>query len=144
MNIKFVKIPEVRSFTLFGGIPELKTNIIKENKIYFDISFHTKTRLSLSIQSGTVTFRLNEHSEYSLANNLTFVEEKSWSYFHGQQTVNNYFKLTKKQNMQVLKNHILSLTEKLFIDLHLNELVNKDTFEIEVRTPIELLNNNKE
>lgn len=134
-----VRKPSSRSFTLFAPISELREAVIKENKIYFDIYFHTKTRLSLSIQGGSASFKVNQHSKYSTENNLKFDTERGYSMLSGQHTVNEYFKLSKKQNVEVLKKHILSLMDYLFDTLAINEVVNKDTFEIICYTPQELL-----
>jgi len=139
MKLSMVRKPSTRSFTLFAPITELRDAVVKENRIYFDIVFHTKTRLSISIQGGSATFKVNEHSQYSRENNLKFDLEKNFSYFTGQTSENYYFKLSKKQNVEVLKKHILSLMDYLFDTLGIKDSVNKDTFEIICYTPAELL-----
>ena len=131
--------PMSRSFTLFAPISELRDAVVNEHKIYFDIVYHTKTRLSLSIQGGSATFKVNHHSDYSTENNLKFDLEKGFSYFTGQHTENYYFKVTKKQNVEILKQHILSLTDGLFHSLGITDIVSKDNFEIICYTPAELL-----
>jgi hypothetical protein len=139
MKLSMVRKPSSRSFTLFAPITELRDAVVKENKIYFDIVFHTKTRLSISIQGGSATFKVNQHSKFSTENNLKFDTEKNFSYFTGQHSVNEYFKLSKKQNVEVLKGHILSLMDYLIETLGIEGQINKDTFEIICYTPHELL-----
>lgn len=139
MIVKFVPKPEINSCTLFSGIPEFKETLIKENRVRFSVRFETKTHLDFSVQAGSCRFRYNEHSEFSRDNNLTLVEKKDWSYLSGQQTINNYFKRTKKQNLEVMKNHIISLTEKMLKDMHIETLVNMDTFVLNIELPQELM-----
>lgn len=137
-----IRKPSSNSFTLFAPISLLRDAVVKENKIYFDIHFHTKTRLSISIQGGSATFKVNQHSKYSKANKLKFDTKKGYSMLLGQPTVNEYFKLSKKQNVEVLKKHILSLMDYLLDTLGIRTLVDVDNFEIICHTPQELLVSN--
>jgi len=139
MKLSFVKKPMTRSFTLGSTSEDLKKNILITHKIFFDVYFLTKTHISLLIQSGEASFRYNAHSDYSRANNLTFVEKREWSYFTGTQSVNQYFKLTKKQNLEVLGKHILSLTEKVLHDLGITAIVDQDILQVRVWIPEKLL-----
>lgn len=138
MIVKFVPKPNIKSYTLFSKAEELKKGICNSNSVRYSVKFITKTYLNISIEAGEATFKLNEPSEYSIANNIKLVTKTGWNYFHGSQSVNHYFKLTKKQNLEMLKNHIISLTEKVLSDLYLNEVVNLDTFVIEIELPNEL------
>jgi hypothetical protein len=137
MNIEFVKRPDNYSTTLFSGESEFSKKVLTENKCIVDLNFMTKTYLSIAVRSGSFAFRMNYDSDYSKANNLTLVEKKDFSYFTGEHTVNKYFKVTKKQNTEVLKNHILSLMDLVFSHFHIHELINKDSFKITVWTPSE-------
>jgi len=139
MIVKYVDRPFSRTLTLFGKAGELKESIVAYNSIRFIVRHETKTHLSISIISGSVSFKLNEQSPFSEENNLTMITKTEWNYFHGHQSVNHYFKLTKKQNAKVLENHIVSLTEKyIFEAMHLDTLINKDTFIIEIELPDDL------
>jgi hypothetical protein len=139
MIVKFVPKPDVNSCTLFAPVGEFKNNVLKDNSVRFSVRFETKTYLDFSVQAGQCRFSYNEKSPYSVANNLTLVEKKEWSYFSGRQKVDNYFKRTKKQNLEVMKNHIVSLTEQMLNDFHITELVNLDTFVISIELPQELM-----
>jgi len=139
MIVNFLAKPQTTSFTLFSPIGQFKETILKNNSVKFDVRFHTKTYLDFSVQAGEGRFSFNEDSHYSVANNLTLVEKKEWSYMSGRQKIDRYFKLTKKQNVEVMKNHIISLTERMFEDFHITELINKDTFVINIYLPAELL-----
>ena len=140
MILKIVERPSIRHTTLFSGQPELRQNIVKNNSIRFIIRHETKTQLSLSIHSGTTSFKVNSVSDYAKQKNLTFVTKTEMNYFHGQTESNHYFKLTKKQNMGVLFDHIESLTRGLILrDLYIDKLVDKNTFVIEVEMPDDLL-----
>ena len=140
MKVKYVPVPLNKTITLFSPVTDLKMNIIEDNKIRFSISFFTKTRLNILVEAGQTSFKLNEHSQYSKENNLTLVEKKDWNYFSGKETINHYFKLTKKQNLKEFEKHIVSLTETVLLkDLHLNGLIDKETFIIEIELPSNLL-----
>lgn len=139
MIVKFSKKPEVTQFTLFAPAGQFKETVMKNNSVKFDVRFHTKTYLDFAVQAGDCRFSYNDDSHYSVANNLTLVEKKDWSYLSGRQKVDRYFKLTKKQNVETMKNHIISLTEKMLSDFHITELVNLDTFTINIYLPAELL-----
>ena len=138
MITKFVSKPTSNQWTLFGGIPEFKKEITDANSIRVCVSFHTKTYLNFSLQAGTTRFGYNEHSSYSRDNKLTLVEKRDWSIMSGCQTINHYFKLTKKQNLEVMKNHITSLVEQVMSELHIDPR-NKDTFTINIELPSELM-----
>ena len=137
MKIEFVKTPDSFSTTLFGSDADFKKNILAENKCIVELVFMTKTYLSIAIRRGSSAFRMNYDSDYSKANNLILVEKKYFSYFTGEHTVNKYFKVTKKQNKEVLKNHILSLMDLVFSQFHAHDLINKDAFQITVWEPSE-------
>jgi len=139
MKLTMTNKPMVREFTLFAPISELREAVVKNNSIFVDIVYHTKTRLSLSIQGGSATFKVNHHSKYSTDNNLNLHEETGMNFFSGQRSTNLYFKLTKKQNVEVLKEHILSLVDGLFDSLGIRELVDTGNFEITCYTPKDLL-----
>lgn len=141
MILKIVERPLSNSITMFSKAGELKQNIIENNSIRFIVRHETKTHLSVSVQSGPVSFRLNEESDYSTEQELKFVTKKEWNYFSGRETVNHYYKLSKKQSIDKLLNHIKSLTTgMLFKDLHIEELIkNIDTFTVTVELPDDLL-----
>jgi len=139
MIVKFLERPSVNQHTLFAPVGEFKNNVLKDNSVRFSVRFQTKTYLDFSVQAGSCRFSYNEKSPYSVANNLTLVEKKEWSYLSGRQKVDRYFKLTKKQNVEVMKNHIVSLTEEMLNDFHITELVNLDTFTLNIELPDELL-----
>jgi len=140
MKVRYIPVPRVKSHTLFAPVSDLKKNIINSNKVTFSVRYLTKTRLNVSVEAGNSSFKLNEHSKYSRDNNLTLVEKKDWNYFSGSETINHYFKLTKKQNLKEFEKHIVSLTETvLFKDLHLNELIDKENFVIEIEMTNDLL-----
>lgn len=134
-----VRKPSTWSSTLCAPISELKDAVIKENKIYLHIMFRTKTRLSITVQGGSAAFTVNQHSEYSKTNNLKFDSERGYNYLTGNITDNGYFKLSKKQNVEVLKKHILSLMDYLLDSLDIRHSVDADNFEIICYTPQELL-----
>ena len=142
MNISFVKFPDNYCTTLFSKGSDFAKNLVADNKCIVDLCFMTKTHLSIGIRVGNEAFRMNYESAYSKENNLTLVEKTDFSYFTGEHTTNKYFKVTKKQNKQVLKNHIISLMDLVFNHFYIGELINKDTFEVTVWTPKELLNEN--
>jgi len=140
MRLKVVERPFSKSFTLFAPAKNLKDYIVKNNKIKFEVRQETKTHLSLSVIGGSASFRVNEESDYSRKVGLKFVTKTDWNYFMGRQTVNHYFKLTKRQNMEILFDHIESLTRGLILrDSGIDELVDKDNFIIEVELPDDLL-----
>lgn len=139
MKIKLVKVPMVKSYTLFSRTSQFKENILKDNMVRFSARFFTKTRLNISVESGESSFKFNEISDYSRKNDVTLVKKEDWNFFSGCGTVNHYFKLTKKQNMKVFIEHIKSLAEQLFTDLHINDLINRETFIIELEMTNDLL-----
>lgn len=140
MRIMIVERPSSYTTTLFSGAGELKDNIIKNNSVRFKVRHHTKTQLSLSVYSGTVSFTINSESEYSKENNLKFVQKIEMNFFAGRQEVHNYLKLSKKQDVSVLLNHIKSLTTgMLFKDLHIEKLIDREDFIIEVELPDDLM-----
>ena len=140
MRLQIVDRPFSRSITLFAPAADLKKHIIETNKIRFIVRHETKTHLSLSVIGGHASFKVNEPSDYSTQNGLTLVRKEDWSYLSGRRTVNHYFKLTKKQNMDILFNHIESLTRGLILrDSHIEDQVDLNTFMIEVELPDDLL-----
>jgi hypothetical protein len=139
MITTFVETPRSNEWTLFGGIPEFKKEILNSNSIRVSVSFHTKTYLNFSLQAGKTRFAYNERSQYSIDNKLTLVEKKDWNMLSGQQTINHYFKLTKKQNIEVMKNHIESLVKQMINDLHIEGLYNEKTFILNIELPSALM-----
>ena len=140
MKVKYVPVPLSKTITLFSPATDLKKNIINDNKVTFSVRYFTKTRLNVSVEAGKTSFKLNEHSDYSRANNLNLVEKKDWNYFSGRETINHYFKLTKKQNLKEFEKHIISLTETVLIkDLHLDGLIDRQNFVIEIEMTNDLL-----
>ena len=135
MKTILVKSPSSRSFTLFGDESNFAADIVKANKITVDIYFMSKTRVSLSIQSGQTRFKMNYESKFSTDNNITLVTKTELSYLTGKTTVSKYFKYTKKQNFEVLKKHIESNIEWLLDFLHIRSLVDYDNFIIEIEVP---------
>ena len=139
MEIKLVKVPMVKSHTLFSPVAHFKANILKDNMVRFGARYFSKTRLDITVESGQSSFKFNEISEYARENNLTLVKKEDWNFFSGQGTINHYFKLTKKQDMKVFIEHIKSLAEQLFTDLHINDLIKRETFIIELEMTNDLL-----
>ena len=139
MIVTFVANPGSNEWTLLGGIPEFKKEILNSNSIRVGVSFHTKTYLDISLQAGKTRFSYNERSQYSIDNKLTLVEKKDWNMLIGYQTINHYFKLTKKQNLEVMKNHIESLVKQMINDLHIEGLYNEKTFILNIELPSELM-----
>jgi hypothetical protein len=140
MRLQIVERPFSRSITLFAPAAELKQHVVSHNKIRFIVRHETKTHLSLSVVGGAASFKVNEESDYSRQVGLKFVTKTDWNYFSGRQSVNHYFKLNKKQNMDILFNHIESLTRGLILrDSHIEDQVDKNTFMIEVELPDDLL-----
>lgn len=139
MKVKLVKVPMVKNHTMFSPIANFKTNIIKKNSVRFSVRYTTKTRLNITVESGESSFKFNKTSEYSRENDLTLVKKEDWNFLTGTGTINHYFKLTKKQNMKMFIEHIKSLAEQLFTDLHINDLINRETFIIELEMTNDLL-----
>ncbi len=130
MRIVFEKAPSSRHITLFGDVSNVKETILAENKLTFETYFKTKTHVSISVVANTNTFKVNEHSEYSKEHDLRFVTKTGYSYFSGRQTVDNYFVFNKKQNKEVLRNHIESLTEGILKDFHIDTIIDKHNFNV--------------
>jgi len=141
MNLTFVKKPHMEEYTILGASDDqFAKNIVKDNKVSFNISFKTKTYLYISVFSGRNRFNFNERSDYAMKNNIKFAEKTEMNYFSGQAYRHYYFVYNKKQNKEILEKHLLSLTERLLTNiLHINELVNLDTFEINVQVPEKIL-----
>ena len=140
MLLKIVERPFSESIILFAPADDLKRSIIETNKIRFKVRHETKTQLTLSVIGGKTAFKVNEESDYSRQAGLKFATKTDWNYFMGRQSTNHYFKLTKKQNMDILFNHIESLTRGLILrDSHIDTLVDKDNFVIEVEMADDLL-----
>jgi len=139
MKIKFVKVPMVKSHTMFSHTDHFKKNIIRNNMVRFGARYISKTRLNITVESGQSSFKFNEISKYAKENDLTLVKKEDWNFFTGTGTINHYFKLTKKQDIKVFIEHIKSLAEQLFTDLYINDLINKETFIIELEMTNDLL-----
>ena len=139
MKLNFIKKPTFNEFSLFDSPQDLKQNIIESHQFIFDLRFETKTYISILVQSGKTRFKFNEHSDYSKENNLNLVEKSEMNYLSGRIEVNRFFKLTKKQNLKVLKKHLESLAIRLLRDLHIHELVNPGTLTVNVYTPSSIL-----
>lgn len=140
MRLQIVERPFSETITLFAPAKDLKEYIVKYDKIKFKVRHETKTYLSLSVIGGKASFKVNEESDYSKKLGLKLVTKKEQNYFSGRQSVNHYFKLTKKQNMEILFNHIESLTRGLILrDSGIDGLVDKNNFIIEVELPDDLL-----
>ena len=139
MNIKFDSKPMMTETSIGDTALNLKNGIINNNAVIFELYMRGKTQLSIHVRSGKTSFKMNEMSEYAIQNNLKFNTKNEISYLYGGTATNHYFKLTKKQNKEQLTNHLLSLTDMLFKDLAIGDLVNRDTFNITVWTPKEIL-----
>lgn len=135
MKTIFVRQTPVKSFTLLGKQDSFAKDVLRENEIVVDMHFISKTMISLSVQSGENRYKINYKSEYSEKNNLTLVEKIENNYFTGTRNINYYFKYTKKQNLEVLKNHIESLIEWLLSFLHIRNSVDYDNFLIKIEVP---------
>lgn len=130
--------PTNYSFTI-GGTPTLKQDIISDNSFDIRVSRKTKTRLYLNLHKNMNSYSVNYLSTYAKENNLTFDSDTHANYISCGIETHHYFKLTKKQNIDVLKKHILSLSEDIIDNLlHIGDLVNKDTFEVNVYLPSDL------
>ena len=135
MKINFVKNPPVIQFSMMGEVPSLKEYLINNHQVDLDLHFKTKTYIGISVQAGTTRFGYDVESDYSKENNLSMVKKIEMNYFYGESFERVYFKLTKKQNEEVLREHLLSLGKKLLHDLHLQELISDDSFTLNVYTP---------
>ena len=106
--------PMCDSFVIMGGPKnraEFVDTLTANKSVRIKVDFETKTRLAISVQSGSSDYGINFPSKYAKDNNLEFVSKTEWNYLSGEQINKQYFKLKKKQGKPELFKHIESLIE---------------------------------
>lgn len=115
VDIEIIDRPSSYSYTLMGDVN--KELLLKNKEVTVRGSFITKTRITTSLQVGN-----SNHSINFKLDNFKTDEVEVFSYFTGERTYPNYFKKSKKQDVdsyiQYVKGVVtIALTEYLNLDL---------------------------
>jgi hypothetical protein len=118
MKINLIEVP-TPMFTEFKMMGGLNKELLKEKK-RVSPTYHTKTRISTSIQIGDSRNTIN----FEIEGFKTF-ESREHSYFTGNTDIKHYFVKSKKQNLEAYKEYVkqvVALVVKDYLNLDLDEI----------------------
>ena len=110
INVTFQPAPGITETVLFADFN--KAAAVEAKQVIIDTYAVSKTRLSVSLRSGSTTAGANFIPPGS--EGLKFDEVVSMNYFSGNRSVKKYFKVSKKQNREVFVNHVKNLVQEVF------------------------------
>jgi hypothetical protein len=120
MKINLIEVP-TPMFTEFKMMGGLNKELLKEKKtVRVSPTYHTKTRISTSIQIGDSRNTIN----FEIEGFKTF-ESREHSYFTGNTDIKHYFVKSKKQNLEAYKEYVkqvVALVVKDYLNLDLDEI----------------------
>lgn len=142
MKLIEVGRPIVSSFVICGNNNNEFTTKLKETKqLIVDVRKQGKTRLDISVQSGSTRYGANFPSQWAKENSLKFDRKEEYSFLSGEKRTPEYFKLKKGQGKPELMKHIESLVRTNILPRFgiSGELI--DEISVYVQLPIEYIDN---
>ena len=112
MEIKIIEVepPMFSEFTMFAN-PDLE--LLKQSKtIRVSIRQKTKTRISTTMQFGQYCVRINFAVE-----GIKTHEESEYNMFSGERSTSNYFVKSAKQDLNVFKEYLKKVVEKVVVNI---------------------------
>lgn len=122
ININYLPAPMMTSTALFAQFP--KEEARAAGCITVELYMHTKTRVSISLRHTDKSIGVNYAPAGS--ENLKFDIETGTNWFSGNTSSKKYFKLSKKQCLPQLEQHLKNIVKDVF------SLTEDDKFEINV------------
>jgi hypothetical protein len=113
INVEIIPQPEVTSFTMYADIDP---KIIEQTKeITVSSHFQSKTRVSTAIQVSNARMGTNFKID-----GFKTAEVKSYSYFSSENTISNYFVVSKKQALSEYIEYVKKVVSEVIVIFGLN------------------------
>ena len=111
VNYSVKEMPSCVSYIVCGNTRQMIEDIEKSGEVDFYIHRQTKTSLNVSIQSGENSFVIG-HIPHG-AEKFKFLTQTSYSFLDYKQHERNYFKITKKQGLNELKEYLFYVLKEI-------------------------------
>lgn len=134
MNIQYTPAPWSTETCLFAEFP--KAEMLASKEVIAEFHLHTKTRLSISLRHGNKTINVNFIPSGS--EGLKFDAEKGTNWFSGNSSTRQYFKISKKQGLPQVEQHLKNIMKHLGVEdaeFTINIWVNKAAMAMGAKVP---------